>query len=55
MDLAIDDTAKPARTRGRPRLAEVDDVVGPILFLLGTAARFMTGQTLHVNGGRITP
>ena len=37
------------------RLAEVDDVVGPILFLLGTAARFMTGQTLHVNGGRITP
>lgn len=37
------------------RLAEVDDVVGPILFLLGPAARFMTGQTLHVNGGRLTP
>jgi 3-oxoacyl-[acyl-carrier protein] reductase len=37
------------------RLANVEDVVGPILFLLGPAARFMTGQTLHVNGGRITP
>jgi 3-oxoacyl-[acyl-carrier protein] reductase len=37
------------------RLAEVDDVVGPILFLMGPAARFMTGQTLHVNGGRLMP
>lgn len=37
------------------RLATVEDVVGPILFLLGPAARFMTGQTLHVNGGRLTP
>ena len=37
------------------RLAEVDDVVGSILFLLGPAARFITGQTLHINGGRITP
>ena len=37
------------------RLAVPDDVVGPILFLMSEAARFMTGQTLHVNGGRITP
>lgn len=37
------------------RLAAVDDVVGPILFLLGPAASFVTGQTLHVNGGRLTP
>ena len=37
------------------RMAEVDDVVGPILFLIGPAARFITGQTLHVNGGRTTP
>ncbi|MCW5771097.1 MAG: SDR family oxidoreductase [Rhodospirillaceae bacterium] len=37
------------------RLAEVEDVVGPILFLIGPAAGFMTGQTLHINGGRITP
>lgn len=37
------------------RLAEVEDVVGPILFLLGPAARFITGQTLHINGGRLMP
>jgi 3-oxoacyl-[acyl-carrier protein] reductase len=34
------------------RLAEVSDIVGPVLFLLGPAARFITGQTLHINGGR---
>ncbi len=37
------------------RLAEPADVVGPILFLAGPGARYMTGQVLHVNGGRITP
>jgi len=33
------------------RLAEADDIVGPILFLMSDAARFITGQVLHVNGG----
>jgi 3-oxoacyl-[acyl-carrier protein] reductase len=33
------------------RIAEPDDVVGPILFLLGPDSRYMTGKTLHVNGG----
>jgi 3-oxoacyl-[acyl-carrier protein] reductase len=37
------------------RLAEVDDVVGPMLFLASPAAAFMTGQTLHINGGRFMP
>jgi NAD(P)-dependent dehydrogenase (short-subunit alcohol dehydrogenase family) len=37
------------------RIAEPDDVVGPILFLAGPAARFITGQVVHVNGGRVTP
>jgi 3-oxoacyl-[acyl-carrier protein] reductase len=37
------------------RLAEVDDIVGPILFLASPAAAFLTGQTLHVNGGRFMP
>lgn len=37
------------------RIAVPDDVVGPILFLLGPASRYMTGQTLHVNGGALTP
>jgi 3-oxoacyl-[acyl-carrier protein] reductase len=30
-----------------------DDVVGPMLFLLGPASRHMTGQILYVNGGRL--
>jgi NAD(P)-dependent dehydrogenase (short-subunit alcohol dehydrogenase family) len=37
------------------RVAEPEDVVGPILFLAGEGARYITGQVLHVNGGRITP
>ena len=37
------------------RVGTPEDVVGPILFLLGPAARYMTGQTLHINGGQLTP
>lgn len=37
------------------RFCEPADVVGPVLFLLGPASRFMTGQVLHVSGGRFTP
>lgn len=33
------------------RMAIPDDVVGPVLFLLSEAARHITGQVLHVNGG----
>ena len=33
------------------RIAVPDDVVGPILFFLGPASAYVTGQTLHVNGG----
>ena len=33
------------------RMAVPDDVVGPVLFLLSEAARHITGQVLHVNGG----
>jgi NAD(P)-dependent dehydrogenase (short-subunit alcohol dehydrogenase family) len=47
----------PSYLSGIPmgRLAEPADVVGPILFLAGPGARYITGQVLHVNGGRITP
>ncbi|MSO65490.1 MAG: SDR family oxidoreductase [Alphaproteobacteria bacterium] len=37
------------------RLGEVEDVVGPILFLAGPASRYMTGQVLYINGGGLTP
>jgi NAD(P)-dependent dehydrogenase (short-subunit alcohol dehydrogenase family) len=33
------------------RIAEVDDVSGPVLFFLSTAANFITGQVLYVDGG----
>jgi 3-oxoacyl-[acyl-carrier protein] reductase len=37
------------------RIAEPEDIVGAVLFLSGPGARFMTGQTIHVNGGRYMP
>jgi NAD(P)-dependent dehydrogenase (short-subunit alcohol dehydrogenase family) len=33
------------------RLGEPDDMVGPLVFLLSDAARFVTGQILYVDGG----
>ncbi len=33
------------------RVAEVGDVSGPVLFFLGAASAFVTGQTLYVDGG----
>lgn len=37
------------------RIAGPADIVGPILFLLGPASAYLTGQTLHVNGGLSMP
>lgn len=37
------------------RIGEVDDLVGPVLFLLSGASRYVTGQVLHVNGGMLMP
>ena len=37
------------------RIAVVEDVVGPVLFLLGPGSRYMTGQVLWVNGGAYMP
>ena len=33
------------------RIAEVDDVTGAVLFFLGPASSFVTGQILYVDGG----
>lgn len=37
------------------RVGEPDDVVGPVLFLLSDASRYVTGAVLHVNGGMLMP
>lgn len=37
------------------RIGEVEDIVGPVLFLLGEQSRYITGQVLHVNGGLLMP
>lgn len=37
------------------RLANPDDIVAPTLFLLSPGARYITGQTIHVNGGLYLP
>ncbi len=43
--------AKIVATIPAGRLAEPDDVVGPVLFLASAASDFITGQTLIVDGG----
>jgi len=37
------------------RFAQPDDVVGPVMFLLGPDSGYMTGQVLWVNGGQFMP
>ena len=37
------------------RIAVADDVAGPILFLCAPASAYITGQTLWINGGGLTP
>ena len=37
------------------RIAQAADIVGPIMFLAGPASRFVSGQTLYINGAALTP
>ncbi|OAM34736.1 3-oxoacyl-ACP reductase [Eikenella sp. NML96-A-049] len=37
------------------KFGEVDDVAAAVLFLASEQARYITGQTLHVNGGMLMP
>lgn len=45
------------RGRGIPlgRTGEPEDIADAVLFLVGDRARYITGQTLHVNGGLVMP
>jgi 3-oxoacyl-[acyl-carrier protein] reductase len=45
------------RGRGIPlgRTAEPADIADAVLFLASDGARYVTGQTLHVNGGLVMP
>ena len=52
LSLDIDNYIKITPLR---RMALPDDIVGPIMFLLGSDSGFMTGQTLWVNGGGYMP
>lgn len=56
-DVAPSPQDRAARRRAVPmgRLGRPDDVVGPVLFLLGPASAYVTGQVLHVNGGLLMP
>lgn len=37
------------------RIASPEDMVEPVIFLVSDAGRYITGQTLHVNGGALMP
>lgn len=37
------------------RVADPSDITGPIFFLAGRGSSYLTGQVLHLNGGRLTP
>lgn len=50
----IDTTAYAAMIPLR-RIAVAEDIVGPVMFLLGPQSSYMTGQTLWVNGGAYMP
>ena len=47
--------AAHARATPLGRIAEPEDIVPPLLFLCGESGAYMTGQTLHVNGGSFIP
>jgi 3-oxoacyl-[acyl-carrier protein] reductase len=49
------DVSAYASTIPMGRIATAQDVAGPILFLCGPGAGYMTGQVLWINGGALTP
>jgi 3-oxoacyl-[acyl-carrier protein] reductase len=53
MTRALDDTQRESLLRDIPlqRLGDVEDIAAAAVFLAGSDAGYITGQTLHVNGG----
>lgn len=53
MTKALGDEQREALTQQVPlgRLGSVDDIAQTVLFLAGPAASYITGETIHVNGG----
>lgn len=56
------DTARPAHRSGRSdpkgtiplgRRGESEEIAAVVRFLCGPGAGFITGQTIHVNGGQL--
>lgn len=50
---SLDDEKRVALTGHIPlnRLGRVDDIAGAVLFLASSAADYVTGETIHINGG----
>jgi 3-oxoacyl-[acyl-carrier protein] reductase len=53
MTRALNEEQRTALTAQVPmaRLGSVDDIAAGVLFLCGPGASYITGETLHVNGG----
>jgi 3-oxoacyl-[acyl-carrier protein] reductase len=57
MTRTLSDEQRSALTSQVPmaRLGSVDDIAAAVLFLCSPGASYVTGETLHVNGGMYMP